>query len=181
MPFDDYQKTIKERSSMISGNLRGPIALTKKKDIVRNEDYSLKKDDSYEQTTYSSHRFLYWSGLAFILVINFLIAIILLPLILILKGYMIYFIVGGIGILFGVIFDFLIRDLEHLEKRHHLFAATLIPIIGILDLMIINFVSKNLAVIFKVKISHNPLVAGSVYILAFMIPFAYSLLIRKDV
>ena len=181
----DYQRmdqTIVDRNAQQAADqLRQSIEQSQKTAEPGSEDHRLKKDDSYYQTTYASHRFLYWTGLAFLLIINFLIAIVLLPLILIMKGSLVYIIVGGIGLLFGLIFDFLVKDLEHLERSHHLFAALLIPIIAIMNLVIISFVSKNVGHILGVKIAENPLIASSVYLLAFMGPFAYSLLIKKEI
>ena len=177
----NYEKEVKINAQNITGQLTGPITLSKKKDETLSNNSNGKKDTSYETTTFISQRFLYWTGIAFLLVINFLITILLLPFILIMKGLSVYFIVASMGMLFGLIFNFLIKDLEHLERRHHLFAGLLIPLIAIMNLFVINFISRNMAVILNIRISHNPLVAGSIYLLAFMAPFAYSLLIKKEI
>ena len=131
--------------------------------------------------TIMSNRFLYWSGLLFLTVMNFTIAVILLPLMLLMEGWVVYIIVGIIGLLFGFIFDFLIRDLEHLEKRHHLFAAGVIPMIAILDLFLIQLVAKNIASILRIQVVQNPLMLGSLYLLAFLMPFTYSYMVKREI
>ncbi len=140
-----------------------------------------KEDRSAHVTSFATNRFLYWSGLLFLTVMNFVIAFILLPLTVLLRGWSTYVLVTVFGLLFGVIFDFLIKDLEHLERRHHLFAAIVIPIISIVDLFLIQSIARSLSSVLKIPLTQNPLIAGSLYLLAFLGPFTYSYLIKKDI
>jgi len=55
------------------------------------------------------------------------------------------------------------------------------PILAIMDLIIINLVTNNLGDLFSVRIPQNPLFAGSFYVLTFLIPFMYSLLVTKEI
>jgi hypothetical protein len=139
------------------------------------------EDRSAHATSFATNRFLYWSGLLFLTVMNFVIAFILLPLTLLLHGWTPYVLVIVFGLLFGVIFDFLIKDLEHLEKRHHLFAAIVIPVISIVDLFLIQSIAKSISVVLNIKLAQNPMIAGSLYLLAFLGPFTYSYLIKKEI
>lgn len=169
----DYRQAVQKQQQMVQQNIASAVRA-----VAPPEP---DDDDSSQNTSLVTNRFLYWSGLLFLTVMNFLITLIFLPILMLMRGLAIYIVVIVIGLLFGMIFDFLIKDLEHLEKKHHLFAAIIIPLISIIDLFIIQIIAKNVSMILKVSIAHNPLIAGSLYLLGFLGPFTYSYLIKHEI
>ena len=55
--------------------------------------------------------------LAVIIAANFAISVALIPLLIALKGAFLYFILAVMGIVFGLLFELVIRSIEHLEKK----------------------------------------------------------------
>jgi hypothetical protein len=125
---------------------------------------------------------LYWILLAVAIIKNLIIAIALIPFLLILRGIALYFIVFLIGISFGFLFEILVRRLEDLETKHHIFLGILIPLSSILSFILVISFTNALIVSFGVEIFNKPMMVASVYSIAFLLPYiVYNLLLKKIV
>ena len=128
----------------------------------------------------SLDKLVYWAALAIAIIGNFIISIALIPPLMALKSIQLFLIIAALGISFGLLFELLIRSIEHLETRHHVFLGILIPSVALINIFIITLVSNNLEKIFKIDNSHNPYIIGIVYAVAFMSPFIlYKLIMKK--
>ena len=124
---------------------------------------------------------LYWVALVIAVLGNIIISIALIPSLIALKSFLLFLVVIVLGLSFGFLFELLIRSIEHLEAKHHLFLGILIPIIALINFITITSVSNNLEKIFKINNPHNPYIIGIVYATAFILPFAfYKLILKKD-
>src|SRR3989338_6351918 len=85
----------------------------------------------------------YWILLVVVVVLNYGIAISLIPAILIFKGFFLIFILGTIGYIFGLLLEVTIRSIEHLKTKHHIALGILIPAIGIANMVIIGATANN--------------------------------------
>ena len=114
---------------------------------------------------------IYWVLLIVIVTANFAISIGLLPLLIVLHDYILYSVILMIGVMFGLVFELVIRSIEHLEKKHHLFLAFLIPASALISAFIISKISND--VVSKLGISnyHAPIVIALVYALSFVAPY----------
>jgi hypothetical protein len=112
-------------------------------------------------------------SLLFVLIIvaNFTISVSLVPLLIGLKGNSLYFILVIIGIIFGLVFEILIRSIEHLEKKHHIFLALVIPVTALINSYVISDISNKLINDLGLNNAHNPWIISIIYSTAFVLPY----------
>jgi len=76
----------------------------------------------------------------------------------------------------GITFVALVEGTENLEKKHHMFFATIVPITALLNFYLVvvsaNKVVDQLAV---PKIHQDPLVISIIYTVTFLLPYLYTL------
>ena len=108
---------------------------------------------------------------AIILASNFAISIALIPLLIALNGMILYFLIMVLGIIFGLLFELVIRSMEHLEKRHHITLAFLIPTTALINIFIISRLSNNLMEKLNLKNIHTPIIIALVYAVSFVLPY----------
>ena len=112
-----------------------------------------------------------WILLVIIIVANFAISIALIPILMTLSGITLYFIIVILGIVFGLLFELLIRSIEHFEKKHHIFLAILIPLIALANVFITSKISNDLTKILQLTNFNNPIIIAFVYAVSFVLPY----------
>ena len=128
------------------------------------------KQDKPEDVKFLDKR-IYWILLAVVIAANFAISVALIPILMALRGFLLYFVVSTSGIVFGLLFELVIRSIEHLEKKHHLLLAILIPLIAIVNIFVITRVSNNLAATLNLTNFQNSLIVAIVYAVSFVSPY----------
>ena len=73
----------------------------------------------------------------------------------------------------------MIKDIEHIEKKHHLFAAILIPILSIVTIFFMVAVAEKVAIALNLVVLESPWIVSLVYIGLFMAPYIYSVITGK--
>ena len=63
----------------------------------------------------------YWLSLLIAIIGNLVISVALVPFLLVLSSFQLYAILIVIGISFGLLFELLLRKIENLAARHHIF------------------------------------------------------------
>jgi len=112
---------------------------------------------------------------------NFAISVALIPILIALRGVLLYFAVIVLGIVFGLLFELVIRGIEHLEKHHHLFLAILIPLIALANVFFISRTSNDLIAMLGFKNMHNPSVIAVVYAASFVLPYIiYRFILKRE-
>jgi len=114
---------------------------------------------------------IYWVLLAVIIAANFAISIALIPVLIALNGAFLYLVLMVLGIVFGLLFELVIRSIEHLEKKHHLLLAVLIPLIALANAFVISNVSNDLMSTLSLANLHNSLAVALVYSVSFVLPY----------
>ncbi|MBS3131476.1 hypothetical protein J4212_03535 [Candidatus Woesearchaeota archaeon] len=123
----------------------------------------------------------YWIALSVAVFGNFVISIALVPVLIALKGIGLYLTVIVLGVSFGLLIELLVRSIEHLERKHHVFLGIFLPAIALVNLVIIANIAFYYEKILKISNPHNPFLVGIVYALAFIAPFLlYKVLLKKD-
>lgn len=123
----------------------------------------------------------YWISLIVIIAANFIISLSLLPILLALNSIWLYLILAIIGFSFGLLFELLIRTMEHLEPRHHVFFAIIIPVIAVINIIFMVSFSNGLEAILGIQNLHNPIFTGIAYSAFFMLPYiAYRFLLLTE-
>ncbi len=126
-------------------------------------------------------KIVYWAALFIAILGNMLIAISLIPFLLTLNEVMLYVVMVVIGLSFGLFFEILVRDIEKLEKKHHIIISILIPSIAVISFFVITVVANNLKNVLNIGIfTHNPLVVAAVYAIFFILPYVvYHSIVKK--
>ena len=122
----------------------------------------------------------YWISLVIAIIGNFIISISLIPILLALNNLPLYIVLITLGVAFGLLFELLIRTIEHLEAKHHIFLGIMMPIIAIINVIIIVTFSNNLEKAINIQNPHSPLLVGIAYALAFMLPYLIYQLFLKN-
>ena len=122
-------------------------------------------------------KYIYWISLVFVIGANFIIAVALIPELITLKGLILYLVIITLGISFGLLFELLIRTIEHLKTKHHLFLGIIIPILTLINFII---VAKNTKMLIGVDNPHNPYLVGSVYAISFILPYLIYQIFLKE-
>src|SRR3989338_955510 len=131
--------------------------------------------DTAKKVKTSESRFLekriYFVLLLLIVAANFIVSVALIPILIVLKGAYLYFIITVLGITFGLLFELVIRSIEHLERRHHLVLAFFIPIAALINAVAISQMSNKFESVFGINNFHEPLFVGLVYAVSFVLPY----------
>jgi len=152
----------------------------KKKDIDKTVKIIQKAKENKHPHIKTLDNAVYWISLLVAIIGNFLISISLIPVLLILRSFPLYLTIITLGASFGLLFELLIRSIEHLETKHHLLLGILIPIIAIINVVIIVLISNRIEAILNIQNLQNPLLVGSVYAIAFIFPFTiYHVFLKK--
>lgn len=133
--------------------------------IIQNAKQNKSKDISFIEKR------IYWILLVVIIVANFAISVALIPILITLKGMLLYFVLGLLGIIFGLLFELVIRSIEHLEKKHHVFLAILIPLIALTNILIVLNISNKLAFTLGLKNIQNSIMIVFIYSASFVLPY----------
>lgn len=153
-------------------------ALQAKEDKVYPQLEAKRRDydrEHYVVYAKDSSRVLYWLALLALVVFNFLIFLLLVPLAIFLDSFQRHAVAAAVGLVFGLVFNFLVIDIEHLEPRHHLTAALLIPIVAALNLFIMTSLTNIFRGIWELPQAGGALTESAAYAALFLAPYLYSL------
>ena len=120
--------------------------------------------------TFFLDKMMFIVALLLVVMANIFISVRIIPLLVTLNDTYISFILILIGFIFGALFALLIHDIERLSFGHHLIAALVMPITAVITMVLIVQVTNGLSVIEGFQY-HNPWLLGSIYAIAFLIPF----------
>jgi hypothetical protein len=115
---------------------------------------------------------LYWFLIIVAMCGNVAAAFFLFPFVAFLPGVTIYFILAIIGLCLGALFTVFIRDIEKATRKHHLFAAVIIPIAGVITFIIMAQLasSRGLA-----QANHSVVGVSLTYMIFFLLPYVFFL------
>jgi hypothetical protein len=123
---------------------------------------------------------LYWAIFAVSILANFIVSIVLVPLLLTITDAWLYAAIVVIALTFGSMLEVIIRETEWLQRRHYVIAEVFIPATALINIYIIVQLSNRLATILKLPgSSQNPLLIGAVYVLCFSLPHVFWLAVRR--
>ena len=131
--------------------------------------------DTAKKVKTSESRFLekrvYFALLLLIVAANFAVSVALIPVLMTLSGAYLYFIIIVLGIMFGLLFELVIRSIEHLERKHHLVLAFFIPMVALINAAAISQMSNKFGLAFGISNFHEPLFVGLAYAVSFVLPY----------
>jgi len=130
-----------------------------------------------------SNRILFWSVMFVIIIGNALIAFILIPMILVFTELAMSVFSLIVGLLAGLLFNFLVWDIEdNLQRRHHVIAILAIPTLAIVNLYGIVRISNAINDVFQITaVREDPLSIAAFYVVGFLIPYLFTLFYKKKI
>lgn len=115
---------------------------------------------------------IYWNLLIVAIIGNMIISIILIPFLLSFKKVPLYSTIFILALMFGSLFDQLIREIENLENKHEIIAWVFIPVLALINIYYMTSFTNHLTETLELPLSLNsPLLVSLLYVFAFMTPY----------
>jgi len=136
---------------------------------IRHAEAVLERADRYD---IFFSRMVFWSALLVIIFANLIVSLILIPFLIALEGWILYSAIILLGMMVGFVYNFLITDVSHLERKHHIWAGILVPLIAVLNMVGMVLVSNKVVAGLPIEITpNNPWIVAGVFVLAFVTPY----------
>lgn len=148
--------------------------IAKAKEIIK----ARRKHDKSASIVHAN-RLLFWTAFIVIIIGNLLISIFIVPFLIMLNKPGVNLIIVVLGIAFGLLFNFIITDIEYLTKKHHYTAGIIIPIIAIINFFLITRFANKFSELLGIGIRQDPYTISIVYVIAFIAPFVIDRLLKK--
>jgi len=114
----------------------------------------------------------FWSALVVIIFANLLISLVLIPFLIVLDSWILYFTIAVLALIIGFLYDLLVTDIKILERKHHLLAGLIIPILALINIVVMVLVSNRFIADLKLQNQpHNPWILGVVFAVALIMPY----------
>lgn len=152
------------------------VKMGKKFTVKDNFKVTLKeKPETQEmQHVQQTNKVTYWIALAVITTCNLIAAIFLIPFLMMLPQWPMYLLVVAIAIVFGLLFNLIIRDIS-VGRKHQILALTFIPIVTVINLFLMALVANKLDDMLGLAVKHSPTVISLLYAVVFLLPYAFDL------
>lgn len=134
--------------------------------------FSDEKMEKHAHYRSASHPIIYWVGLFTAIVGNFILTVALVPFLMILNSTQLYIIMGVVGFVFGYVFHHIIKDIEHIDQKHHIAAGIFIPALALIIVFFMANVANKFNVIINNPNPHNPWILSIIYLICFGVPYA---------
>ncbi len=144
-----------------------------KKQKIPSVDYAAGKAAAKENLAKESHRVLYWSILVVLGLASLLLTFVLVPLILFVNPIFTYLTTLFFGLLFGFVFAFLIMDLNHLQRKHHILLSLYIPAVSVLMVYLMVVLAKGVSEKLGITILANPIIVAFFLLFSFVLPYLF--------
>ena len=120
-------------------------------------------------------KIVFWSALLVTIFANLLVSLILIPFLIVLNEWVLFSVVALLGLMIGFVYNFLITDIGHLEKKHHVWAGIILPIITLANLAVMVIYSNRFITELKVNNPlHNPWLIAGLFSIMFILPYLVS-------
>jgi len=136
---------------------------------IKKAENILEKEEKHD-THFS--KIVFWSALVVIIFANLLVSLILIPFLIVLNKWLLYTTIIILASTVGFLYNFLITDIGHLARKHHLIAAIIIPILALANMLTMVFVSNRFIRELKIdNVQHNIWITAIVFAVAFILPY----------
>jgi hypothetical protein len=116
-------------------------------------------------------RFVFWSAVIIVIISNIIVSLVLIPFLVFFQPWALYLVLILLAALVGWVYNFLITDVKHLERKHHILAGIIVPLIALgntalIVIMVQKFMEKGAISSSTV----SPWVMGILFGVVFIIP-----------
>lgn len=117
-------------------------------------------------------KIIFWSALVVIIFANLIVSLVLIPFLIVFNRWILYFTVAVLAVVIGFLYNLLVLDIGHLEKKHHLLARVIIPFLAISNMIVMVLVSNRfIAELEIMNAPHNPWIIGLIFAASFSAPY----------
>ena len=128
--------------------------------------------DRAEKQDVHFSKIVFWSALIVTIFGNFIVSLILIPFLIVLNKWVLYSIVILLAGSIGFLYKLLIMDIGNLEKKHHIAASIIVPLIAIANIIGMVLVSNKFIRDIKVEnVQHNPIIVAIVFAVVLILPY----------
>ncbi len=136
---------------------------------IRKAEAALERSENYDL---QFSKIVFWSAIVVVVFANILIAGVLIPFLIALNQWVLYSAVIILGGTVGFLYNFLITDIGHLERKHHVWAGILVPLLALGNIITVVLLSNRFIQDAKIQnVQHNPYLIGIVFVIAFILPY----------
>lgn len=174
----NFPHTKSEPALLTTRNLTRIMKLKKRKELLAKgwQEEEVKKAENIleraEKHDVFFSKMVFWSAMVVIIFANLLVSLILVPFLVTLNHLFLYAIIVVIAATVGFLYNFLITDIGHLEKKHHVWAGILVPILALANMIVMVVVSNRLIDSLSIELEHhNPLLTSVTFAVAFILPY----------
>ncbi len=119
-------------------------------------------------------KIVFWTAIVVVIFANLMVSLVLIPFIVVFESWALYLVVILLAGSIGFLYNYLITDIGHLERHHHVAASIIIPIIALANMLITVTVSNRFMVELKIpNTAHDPWIVSIVFMAAFILPFVF--------
>ncbi|MBI4980466.1 hypothetical protein HZC30_02815 [Candidatus Woesearchaeota archaeon] len=116
-------------------------------------------------------RLAFWSAVAVVIISNIIVSLVLVPFLVFFQPWALYLILILLAILVGWVYNFLITDVRHLERKHHILGGIIVPLIALGNMALIVIMAQKFLEKGAINSTNvNPWVMGIVFGVVFIIP-----------
>ncbi len=115
---------------------------------------------------------LFWSALIIIIIANAAITAVFIPFLILFPSTILYSLLFFIGLLMGLVYNFLLNDMAHIQTKHHVLSFLLIPALAIVNVFFITLALTKWYP--TLQSDYSPIVVGSIFAAAFLVPYLIS-------
>ena len=137
---------------------------------VKKAESILEKEEKHDA---HFSKIVFWSALVVIIFANLIVSLVLIPFMIVLYKWVLYSVTILLAGTVGFLYNFLITDIGHLEKKHHLLAGIIVPIVALINMIIMVIVANKFITDFKIvsHSTHNPWLIAIIFSIAFITPY----------
>lgn len=122
---------------------------------------------------------MYWILFIIIILIGIGGALMVSPLLLFLRPTQGYVLIGIIGLVFGFFAGLVVKDIEDLEKKHHLAISIVIPITAITSSLIMSKQVTITAKVLERSVETHPFTLGLIFSICLLLPYSIFIYLEK--
>jgi hypothetical protein len=141
---------------------------------IRKAEAILERSTIHDQ---KMSKLIFWSAMLVIIIGNIAVSFALIPFLGVFPPLVLYGTIGTLGLLIGFVYNFLIHDIAHLQRKHHIIAGILVPVVAVMNILLMLVISAQYL---PPDVPHNPVITSGVFVIPFLIPYVVSRLTSKD-
>ncbi len=136
---------------------------------IKKAEQALARDLRYDV---HFSKMVFWSAIIVIVFANMVVAGVLIPFLIALNQWVLYSAVILLAGTVGFLYNFLITDIGHLERKHHVWAGILVPLLALGNIVVVVILSNRFIEDARIQnVPHDPYVLAVVFAIAFILPY----------